>query len=97
MRESDWSSDVCSSDLSVSPFSETELAFTKATRTNLDCDDKSPGSMILGAVGLYQPLVDFAGAGASVPLTGFGNLIAKGMKKAVEDDGLLGIFTGGSP
>ena len=51
--------------------------------------------VILGAVGLYQPLVDFAGAGASVPLTGFGNLLAKGMKKAVEDDGLLGIFTGG--
>lgn len=43
--------------------------------------------VILGAVGLYQPLVDFAGAGASVPLTGFGNLLAKGMKKAVEDDG----------
>lgn len=37
--------------------------------------------VILGAVGLYQPLVDFAGAGASVPLTGFGNLLAKGMKK----------------
>lgn len=51
--------------------------------------------VILGAVGLYQPLVDFAGAGASVPLTGFGNLLAKGMRKAVEDDGLLGIFTGG--
>ena len=43
--------------------------------------------VILGAVGLYQPLVDFAGAGASVPLTGFGNLLAKGMRKAVEDDG----------
>ena len=39
--------------------------------------------VILGAVGLYQPLVDFAGAGASVPLTGFGNLLAKGMRKAV--------------
>ena len=51
--------------------------------------------VILGAVGLYQPLVDFAGAGASVPLTGFGNLLAKGMRKAVEEDGLLGIFTGG--
>lgn len=38
--------------------------------------------VILGAVGLYQPLVDFAGAGASVPLTGFGNLLAKGMKKS---------------
>lgn len=53
--------------------------------------------VILGAVGLYQPLVDFAGAGASVPLTGFGNLLAKGMKKAVEDDGLLGIFTADLP
>ena len=39
--------------------------------------------VILGAVGVYQPLVDFAGAGASVPLTGFGNLLAKGMRKAV--------------
>ena len=51
--------------------------------------------VILGAVGLYKPLVDFAGAGASVPLTGFGNLLAKGMRKAVEEDGFLGIFTGG--
>ncbi|MBS7398099.1 MAG: stage V sporulation protein AE, partial [Ruminiclostridium sp.] len=51
--------------------------------------------VILGAIGVYQPLVDFAGAGASVPLTGFGNLLAKGMRKAVEEDGFLGIFTGG--
>ncbi len=51
--------------------------------------------VVLGALGLYQPLVDFAGAGASVPLTGFGNLLAQGMKKAVERDGFLGIFTGG--
>ena len=51
--------------------------------------------VILGAVGVYQPLVDFAGAGASVPLTGFGNLLAKGIRKAVEEDGFLGIFTGG--
>ena len=51
--------------------------------------------VILGAVGVYQPLVDFAGSGASVPLTGFGNLLAKGMRKAVEEDGFLGIFTGG--
>ena len=50
--------------------------------------------VILGATGIYQPLVDFAGAGASVPLTGFGNLLAKGMRKAVEDDGLLGISRG---
>ena len=51
--------------------------------------------VLLGAVGLYQPLVDFAGAGASVPLTGFGNALAKGVREAVEEDGFLGIFTGG--
>lgn len=51
--------------------------------------------VLLGAVGLYEPLVKFAGAGASVPLTGFGNLIAKGVKKAVKEDGFLGILTGG--
>ena len=51
--------------------------------------------VILGAVGLYQPLTDWAGAGASVPLTGFGNTLAKGVKKAVTTDGLLGAFTGG--
>ncbi len=51
--------------------------------------------VILGAVGLYKPLVDFAGAGATVPLTGFGNTLAKGVKEAVQEDGFLGIFTGG--
>ncbi len=51
--------------------------------------------VLLGAVGLYQPLVDFAGAGASVPLTGFGNTLAKGVREAVDEDGFLGIFTGG--
>ena len=51
--------------------------------------------VVLGAVGLYQPLVDWAGAGATVPLTGFGNTLAKGVKQAVETDGLLGVFTGG--
>ncbi|MCI7369246.1 MAG: stage V sporulation protein AE [Firmicutes bacterium] len=51
--------------------------------------------VILGAVGLYQPLADWAGAGATVPLTGFGNTLAMGVKKAVETDGLLGVFTGG--
>ncbi len=50
---------------------------------------------VLGAVGLYQPLVDFAGCGASVPLTGFGNVLASGVMKAVKSDGLLGAFTGG--
>lgn len=51
--------------------------------------------VILGAIGLYQPLADWAGAGASVPLTGFGNTLAKGVKTAVESKGLLGAFTGG--
>ena len=50
---------------------------------------------VLGAIGWYQPLVDFAGAGATVPLTGFGNLLAQGIRKAVDKDGFLGIFTGG--
>ena len=51
--------------------------------------------VILGAVGLYGPLVEWAGAGATVPLTGFGNTLAKGVKKAVAESGFLGAFTGG--
>ncbi len=51
--------------------------------------------VILGAVGLYKPLVEFAGAGASVPLTGFGYLISKGVREAVAEKGLLGALTGG--
>ena len=51
--------------------------------------------VILGAVGLYQPLADWAGAGATVPLTGFGNLLARGVKEAVAQRGVLGAFTGG--
>ena len=51
--------------------------------------------VILGALGLYKPLVDFAGAGATVPLTGFGYLISKGVKEAVEQQGFLGALTGG--
>lgn len=51
--------------------------------------------VILGAVGVYKPLVEFAGAGATVPLTGFGYSIAKGVKEAVLEDGFLGILTGG--
>lgn len=49
----------------------------------------------LSAIGLYQPLVDWAGAGASVPLTGFGHALAKGIRQAVAEKGLLGVFTGG--
>lgn len=51
--------------------------------------------VILGGLGIYQPLVDFAGAGASVPLLGFGNTLAKGVREAVTESGFLGIFTGG--
>ena len=51
--------------------------------------------VVLGALGLYQPLIDFAGAGASIPLTGFGNTLARGMREAVAARGALGIFTGG--
>ena len=51
--------------------------------------------VILGGCGIYQPLVDFAGAGATVPLTGFGYNLAKGVRRAVQEDGLLGVLTGG--
>lgn len=50
---------------------------------------------ILGGLGIYKYLVDFAGAGATVPLTGFGNNLAKGTIKAIKEDGAIGIFTGG--
>ena len=51
--------------------------------------------VILGGIGIYKPIAEFAGAGASVPLTGFGYTLAKGVKEAVQEDGFLGIFTGG--
>ena len=51
--------------------------------------------VILGAVGIYEPFLDFAGAGASVPLTGFGSLLAKGVREAVDEKGLLGVLMGG--
>ena len=51
--------------------------------------------VILGALGLYKPLIDFAGAGATVPLTGFGYLLSEGVKKAVDEKGLIGVLTGG--
>ena len=51
--------------------------------------------VVLGALGLYQPLVEFAGGGASVPLIGFGNIIAKGTLDAVHEKGLLGVLSGG--
>ena len=51
--------------------------------------------LVLGAVGLYEPLAKWAGAGATVPLTGFGNVLARGVREAVDEKGFIGIFTGG--
>ena len=51
--------------------------------------------VVLGALGIYGPFADWAGAGASIPLTGFGNALAQGVKKAVAERGLIGAFTGG--
>lgn len=51
--------------------------------------------VFLGAVGIYKPFAEFAGAGATVPLTGFGFNLAKGVKEAVDSSGLVGVFTGG--
>ncbi|MDE7230208.1 MAG: stage V sporulation protein AE [Oscillospiraceae bacterium] len=51
--------------------------------------------VVLGALGLYQPLIDLAGGGATVPLTGFGSLLAKGVREAVDENGIVGAFMGG--
>ncbi len=51
--------------------------------------------VLLGAVGVYEPFLEFANAGASVPLSGFGNLLAKGVREAITESGFTGIFTGG--
>lgn len=51
--------------------------------------------VLLGGLGIYQQLIDFAGAGATVPLTGFGAALAKGVKEAIQKDGFLGVITGG--
>ena len=51
--------------------------------------------VLLGAIGIYEPIAEFAGAGTTVPLTGFGYSLAKGVKEAIREDGFLGILTGG--
>lgn len=70
----------------------------------LDCTKLLPGRVmvilvctgaLLGAVGIYEPFAKWAGAGAGVPLTGFGNALFKGVKDAVDKDGFIGIFKGG--
>ena len=59
------------------------------------CAEKHIGAgVVLSAIGLYQPLVDLAGAGATVPLSGFGHLMATGVRDAVDRDGAIGILTG---
>ena len=70
------------------------IEFTKLTPARILVGYVVAG-VVLGGIGLYQPLVDFAGAGATVPLSGFGNLLATGVRKAVEEKGLLGVLTGG--
>ena len=70
------------------------IDFTKLTPARILVSFVTAG-VILGALGWYQPLVDFAGCGATVPLTGFGYLMAKGTLEAVREHGLLGVFSGG--
>ena len=70
------------------------IDFTKLTPARILTGYVVTG-VILSAVGLYKPIADFAGAGATVPLTGFGHLLAEGIRKAIDSDGFLGIFTGG--
>lgn len=70
------------------------IDFTKLTPARILVSYVVAG-VILGAIGWYEPITDFAGAGATVPLTGFGYLLSKGVKQAVMEKGLLGAFTGG--
>lgn len=70
------------------------IDFTKLTPARILTGFVITG-VILSALGLYEPFADFAGAGTTVPLTGFGHLLAEGIRKTIENDGLLGIFTGG--
>ncbi len=70
------------------------IDFTKLTPARILVSYVVAG-VILGAIGWYKPLIDFAGAGATVPLTGFGYLLSKGVYQAVSEDGLIGALTGG--
>ena len=70
------------------------LDYTKLTPAKIMVLYVTAG-VVLGGLGLYEPLIAYAGAGATVPLTGFGNALAQGVKKAIGESGLLGILTGG--
>ncbi len=73
---------------------QTLIDYTKLTPARILVSYVVAG-VILGALGIYRPLIDFAGAGASVPLTGFGNLLVEGVKQAVDERGFIGVLTGG--
>ena len=73
---------------------QTLIDYTKLTPARILVSYVVAG-VVLGALGLYKPLVDFAGAGATVPITGFGNILAEGVRQAVDEKGFLGILTGG--
>ena len=73
---------------------QTLIDYTKMTPARILVSFVVVG-VVLGALGIYQPLVDFAGGGASIPLLGFGNLIAKGTMEAVREKGLMGALSGG--
>ena len=73
---------------------QTLIDYTKLTPARILVSYVVAG-VALGALGLYKPLVDFAGAGATVPITGFGNILAEGVRQAVDEKGFLGILTGG--
>lgn len=70
------------------------LSFTRLTSARILVLFVVAG-VVLGGLGIYQPLVDFAGAGASVPLLGFGNALAKGAIEGAQEHGILGAFSGG--
>lgn len=70
------------------------IDFTKLTPARILVSFVCIG-VLLGAIGVYQPLIEFAGAGATVPLTGFGAYLANGVKEAVQKDGFLGVISGG--
>ena len=70
------------------------IDFTKLTPARILTGYVVTG-VILSAVGIYKPMAEFAGAGATVPLTGFGHLLAEDIRKSIDSDGFLGIFTGG--
>ena len=75
-------------------FGQLGLSLTRLTTARILVVYVTAGVM-LGGLGLYEPVVDWAGAGATVPLTGFGYALSQGAKKAVSEQGLLGAFTGG--